>query len=49
MTTNDEELCNRCNHPVGLHTRASGPFTRACLKQIGRGICCACKGPHKKP
>jgi hypothetical protein len=48
MTKNPQELCDRCSHPVGMHTGVAGPFTRACLKEIGRGICCACKGPRSK-
>jgi hypothetical protein len=44
---NDKELCGRCNHPVTKHTGTVGPFTKACVKGIGRGISCACTGPRK--
>jgi hypothetical protein len=44
---NDKAVCARCNHPVRQHIDTRGPFDRACLKEIGRGIICACTGPRK--
>jgi hypothetical protein len=43
----DTARCGRCSHPVDLHKGEKGPDNRSCLKEMGRGILCACTHPRK--